>query len=69
MADLVFGDPGALAALNAIVHPAVGGEIARRMQALADTDAVVVLDVPLMVEIRATPTRSRGCWWSTSSPR
>jgi dephospho-CoA kinase len=52
MADLVFGDPDALAALNAIVHPAVGGEIVRRMQALADTDAVVVLDVPLMVESR-----------------
>jgi dephospho-CoA kinase len=52
VADRVFGDPGALAALNAIVHPAVGAEIARRMQELATTDAVVVLDVPLMVESR-----------------
>jgi len=50
VADLVFNDPEALAALNKIVHPAVGAEIARRMQDLADTDAVVVLDVPLLVE-------------------
>ncbi len=50
VADLVFGDPGALADLNAIVHPAVGAEIARRMEALAATDDVVVLDVPLLVE-------------------
>ena len=50
VADLVFNDPEALADLNKIVHPAVGAEIARRMQDLADTDAVVVLDVPLLVE-------------------
>jgi dephospho-CoA kinase len=30
VADLVFPDPEALADLNAIVHPAVGGEIAAR---------------------------------------
>ena len=50
VADTVFGDPDALADLNAIVHPAVGAEIVRRMEALADTDEVVVLDVPLLVE-------------------
>jgi dephospho-CoA kinase len=50
VADIVFGDPEALAALNAIVHPAVGAEIARRMQELEPTDDVVVLDVPLLVE-------------------
>lgn len=50
VADMVFGDPDALADLNAIVHPAVGAEIARRMEALAATDEVVVLDVPLLVE-------------------
>src|SRR5690606_15408067 len=46
------GDAEALADLNAIVHPAVGAEIARRMQQLADTDAIVVLDVPLLVEAK-----------------
>ncbi len=52
VADLVFSDPEALADLNHIVHPAVGAEIAGRMQALAEGDDVVVLDVPLMVESR-----------------
>jgi dephospho-CoA kinase len=50
VADIVFGDPGALADLNAIVHPAVGAEIGRRLEGLSTTDAVVVLDVPLLVE-------------------
>ena len=31
LAGIVFGDSDRLAALNAIVHPAVGAEIARRM--------------------------------------
>jgi dephospho-CoA kinase len=58
VAELVFPDPDALADLNAIVHPAVGAEIARRMgeaAALPD-DTVVVLDVPLLVE----SARARG---------
>jgi dephospho-CoA kinase len=50
VADIVFADPDALADLNAIVHPAVGAEIAQRMAALAETDAIVILDVPLLVE-------------------
>jgi dephospho-CoA kinase len=50
VADIVFGDDQALADLNAIVHPAVGAEIAERMQAEQDTDHVVILDVPLLVE-------------------
>jgi dephospho-CoA kinase len=50
VADVVFNDPDALAALNVIVHPAVGARIAERMTDLAGTDEVVVLDVPLMVE-------------------
>ena len=50
VADVVFTDPQALRELNDIVHPAVGAGIAERMAALAETDEVVVLDVPLMVE-------------------
>jgi len=50
VADLVFNDADALKALNAIVHPAVGVEIAERMQREAETDHVVILDVPLLVE-------------------
>ncbi|HEX8804058.1 MAG TPA: dephospho-CoA kinase [Acidimicrobiales bacterium] len=56
VADVVFTDPDALADLNAIVHPAVGAEIVRRMEELSRTDEVVVLDVPLLVEsTRAYP--------------
>lgn len=50
VADVVFTDDAALADLNAIVHPAVGAEIARRLEAEAATDHVVILDVPLLVE-------------------
>lgn len=50
VADIVFSDPAALADLGAIVHPAVGEEIARRLEHEASTDHVVVLDVPLLVE-------------------
>lgn len=49
VADRVFSDRHELAELNAIVHPAVGAEIAARTLA-APSDAVVVLDVPLLVE-------------------
>ncbi|HEV7762702.1 MAG TPA: dephospho-CoA kinase [Acidimicrobiales bacterium] len=50
VADIVFNDPESLAALNAIVHPAVGAEILQRLTDLTGTDEVVVLDVPLLVE-------------------
>ena len=50
VAAVVFSDDAARADLNAIVHPAVGVEIASRIAAAADTDDVVVLDVPLLVE-------------------
>ncbi|MBX3314764.1 MAG: dephospho-CoA kinase [Actinobacteria bacterium] len=50
VADIVFNDAEALAALNALVHPAVGSEIARRLEEAAATDDVVILDVPLLVE-------------------
>lgn len=52
----VFGDPDAVRRLNAIVHPAVRTESTRRMQEAlaADPAAVVVYDVPLLVEARAS---------------
>lgn len=46
----VFPNPDALAKLNAIVHPAVGREIASRLQHFETTKEIVVLDVPLLVE-------------------
>jgi dephospho-CoA kinase len=50
VADIVFTDTDALADLNKIVHPAVGVEIARRLEDEVATDHVVILDVPLLVE-------------------
>ncbi len=49
LAGIVFPDPDALAALNAIMHP----RIAERSAALVESapeDAVVVYDMPLLVE-------------------
>jgi dephospho-CoA kinase len=57
LAEIVFADGDALADLNAIVHPAVRAEIAARMAAEADTDRVVVLDVPLLVESQNAATK------------
>lgn len=51
----VFGDEAAIRRLNAIVHPAVRAESARRFAEAfaADPAAIVVYDVPLLVEARA----------------
>lgn len=49
MAGLVFSDAAALARLNAIVHPRVAAASQALIEA-ADPDAVVVYDVPLLVE-------------------
>ena len=50
LAGVVFDDPRALADLNAIVHPPVRAAIAERVAELTGTDAVVVLEIPLLVE-------------------
>jgi dephospho-CoA kinase len=49
LAALVFSDTAARERLNAIVHPLVGAAAAARL-AEAPPDAVVVHDVPLLVE-------------------
>lgn len=51
LAEMVFRDEDARNDLNAIVHPEVMRRIAEQVEALTGTDAVVVLDVPLLVEI------------------
>jgi dephospho-CoA kinase len=50
LAEIVFNDAQAKADLEAITHPAIGVVMAEQMAAQADTDHVVVLDVPLLVE-------------------
>jgi dephospho-CoA kinase len=52
LAEIVFADAKSLADLNKIVHPAVRAEIARRVDLLASTDRIVVLDIPLLTENR-----------------
>ncbi len=52
VADRVFGDPEALKRLNAITHPAVQAEMARLMGEAAGTDAIVIMDIPLLTEKR-----------------
>lgn len=56
LAARVFGHPERLAALNAIVHPAVREESQRRFRAAHadDASAVVVYDVPLLAEARGS---------------
>jgi dephospho-CoA kinase len=48
LADVVFNDADALKALNKIVHPAVLAEITARIDAQRGSDAVVLLDIPLL---------------------
>jgi dephospho-CoA kinase len=54
VAAIVFGDDpearAALADLNAIVHPAMQAEIRRQIDAHSESDAIVVLDFPLLTE-------------------
>lgn len=50
LANIVFTDPEALKALNAIVHPAVGREMNRRLIEQRTTNHVVILDIPLLTE-------------------
>ncbi len=50
VAGIVFADEDELKALNDIVHPAVADEMKTRREALEDTDEIVVLDIPLLVQ-------------------
>lgn len=54
LASVIFTDPERRAALNAITHPAVKRRARELMDEAAarDPDAVVVYDVPLLVEAR-----------------
>ena len=61
VAAVVFKDADELAALNSIVHPAVGTEMAKRRAAAAEQSpgAVVVLDIPLLVRPDGEPIAER----------
>jgi dephospho-CoA kinase len=50
VAAIVFNDEQARKDLEAIVHPAVGAAMLQQLQEHSSTDAIVVYDVPLLVE-------------------
>jgi dephospho-CoA kinase len=58
---LVFADPAARARLEALVHPAVGAEMVRRLEAARAAGVpLVVLDIPLLLEGRARAKAAGG---------
>jgi dephospho-CoA kinase len=48
IAAVVFNDEEARLKLNALMHPMIGLEILERINANAETDNVVILDIPLL---------------------
>src|SRR5580693_6560777 len=48
LAAVAFADDAARADLNAITHPAIGVAMIEARDALADTDSIVVLAIPLL---------------------
>ena len=50
LANVAFASTEALALLNAIVHPAVGREVNRRVDEHFQSNRVVVMDIPLLAE-------------------
>ena len=50
IAKIVFNDEEALHELNCLVHPPVNREIRRRIRQQANTNNLLVLDIPLLVE-------------------
>lgn len=51
LAEIVFSDSDALAALNAVVHPVIVSRIAETLEMLRGTDEIVVIDAALIVDI------------------
>jgi dephospho-CoA kinase len=49
VAAIAFADEDELKALNDMVHPAVGKEMGRLREEVEGTDAIVILDIPLLV--------------------
>ena len=57
LARVAFADDESRAALEGVTHPAINDEFTRRLRD-APADAIVICDVPLLVE--STSARSRG---------
>lgn len=59
VAAIVFNDEDELKALNDLVHPAVGEAMKQQREAVMGTDAIVVLDIPLLVRADGTSDKDR----------
>ncbi len=59
VAEIVFNDEDELKALNDLVHPAVGEEMKAQREAVLGTDAIVLLDIPLLVRADGTSDKDR----------
>ncbi|MFA5883703.1 MAG: dephospho-CoA kinase [Acidimicrobiia bacterium] len=68
LAEIAFATDEGTAALNAITHPAVGEEFLRRMTS-APADAIVVCDVPLLVESETAASRGYELVIVVEAPR
>jgi dephospho-CoA kinase len=68
LAAKAFATPEGTAALDAITHPAIHAEFGRRMIE-APTDAIVVLDVPLLVESKTAAERGYEVVIVVEAPR
>lgn len=51
LAAIAFADDAARADLNAITHPAIGVAMIQALEALAETDDIVVLAIPLLTAL------------------
>jgi dephospho-CoA kinase len=58
IADVVFKDKEAMAALTGITYPLIGQLMAERLAEQAETDNIVILDIPLLVESTRDPLYS-----------
>lgn len=71
LGDLVFSDPKALRRLEAIVHPAVGQEIEKRIAEIAQRtttgDAAIVIEAIKLIEA-GLHKRCNALWVVTSRP-
>lgn len=59
VAAIVFSDEDELKALNEIVHPAVAEEMKAQRKAVEGADAIVVLDIPLLVRADGSSEKDR----------
>jgi dephospho-CoA kinase len=58
IADVVFNDKDRMAVLTGITYPLIGQRMAEKLAENAETDNIVILDIPLLVESTRDPLYS-----------